>query len=93
MSYSIVPSTRFKKSLKKYLKNPSEKKLIMEVIDLLQMGGSDSIPKKMKPHKLIGNYKDCLECHILPDLLLIWEQDENQKEIYLLDIGSHSELF
>jgi mRNA interferase YafQ len=93
MNYSIVPSTRFKKSLKKYLKNPTEKKLIIEVIELLQMGGSDSIPKKMKPHKLIGNYKDCLECHILPDLLLIWEQDEIKKEIYLLDIGSHSDLF
>lgn len=47
----------------------------------------------MKPHKLIGNYKGCLECHIMPDLLIIWEQDEKEMEIYLLDIGSHSDLF
>lgn len=93
MNYSIVPSTRFKKSLKKYLKNSYEKKLIMEVIDILQIGGFDAVPPKMKPHKLIGNYNGCLECHILPDLLIIWEQDETEMEIYLLDIGSHSDLF
>jgi mRNA interferase YafQ len=74
MNYNIVPSTRFKKSLKKYLKNPLERKSIFEVLELLKMDGFDSIPPKMKPHKLIGNYKGCLECHIMPDLLLIWEQ-------------------
>ena len=93
MSYSIVPSTHFKKGLKKRLKNPSEKKSIFEFIELLKTNGFGAIPKSMKPHKLIGNYKGCLECHILPDLLIIWEQDDAEKEIYLLDIGSHSELF
>lgn len=93
MSYSIVPSTRFKKGLKKRLKNIAEKKSIFEVIELLKTDGFDAIPKNMKPHKLIGNYKGCLECHIMPDLLIIWEQDDEVKEIYLLDIGSHSELF
>ena len=93
MSYSIVPSTRFKKGLKKRLKNPAYKKYIFEVIELLKTNGFDAIPKNMKPHNLIGNYKGCLECHIMPDLLIIWEQDDAEKEIYLLDIGSHSELF
>ena len=93
MNYSIVPSTRFKKSLKKYLKTPLVRKSIFDVIELLKSGGFDSIPPKMKPHKLIGNYKGCLECHIMPDLLIIWEQDETEKEIYLLDLGSHSDLF
>ena len=87
MSYSIVPSTRFKKGLKKRLKNSSEKESIFEVIELLKTNGFDAIPKNMKPHKLIGNYKGCLECHIMPDLLIIWEQDDAEKEIYLLDIG------
>lgn len=93
MSYSIVPSTRFKKGLKKRLKNSLEKKDISQVIELLKTNGFDAIPKNMKPHKLIGNYKGCLECHIMPNLLIIWEQDDAEREIYLLDIGSHSELF
>ena len=93
MKYNLVPSTRFKKSLKKYLNKPSERSKIFELLEALKSDGFDGVPIKMKPHKLIGNYKGCLECHILPDLLLIWEQDDELKEIYLLDIGSHSDLF
>jgi mRNA interferase YafQ len=93
MGYSIVASTRFKKSPKKHLKNSADKNCTFEVIGLLKMAGFDAIPQNMKPHKLIGNYKGCLECHIMPDLLIIWEQDETENEIYLLDLGSHSDLF
>lgn len=93
MGYKIVPSSRFKKGLKKRLKNSAKKKGIFNVIELLRTNGFDSLPKIMKLHKLIGNYKGCLECHIMPYLLLIWEQDDAEKEIYLLDIGSHSDLF
>ncbi|WP_436410303.1 type II toxin-antitoxin system YafQ family toxin [Parapedobacter flavus] len=52
------------------------------------------MPKKMKPHTLVGNYKGAWECHIFPDLLLIWEQEDNPvNEIHLIRVGSHSELF
>lgn len=93
MSYNLVPSTRFKKSLKKYLNKPLERSKILQLMKFLKIDGFNSVPIKMKPHKLIGNYKGCLECHILPDLLLIWEQDDEAKEIHLLNIGSHSDLF
>ncbi|WP_106134714.1 type II toxin-antitoxin system mRNA interferase toxin, RelE/StbE family [Mongoliibacter ruber] len=45
----------------------------------------------MKPHKLTGNYLGTWECHILHGLLLIWQQTESPKEIYLMRLGSHSE--
>jgi len=82
-----------RKGSKNALKIPQRRNHIFEVIELLKTNGFDAIPKNMKPHKLIGNYKGCLECHILPDLLIIWEQDDAEREIYLLDIGSHSDLF
>ncbi len=56
MSYNIVPSTRFKKSLKKYLKIPSKKEAIKSTINLLADGGYKTIPATMLPHKLKGNY-------------------------------------
>lgn len=93
MNYSLVPSTRFKKSLKKYLNKPAEKNKIIKLLDVLKTRGFAAVPLKMKPHKLIGNYRECLEFHIMPDLLIIWEQDDEAREIYLLDIGSHSDLF
>ena len=48
--------------------------------------------KKYKPHKLLGDYKDCMECHIESDTLLIW-LDENTNVVKLLRLGTHSELF
>ena len=51
------------------------------------------IPETFRPHKLlIGRYKGCMECHIEPDFLLIW-LDENSEYIEVIRIGSHSELF
>ena len=48
----------------------------------------------MRPHKLSGTYDGHWECHVLPDLLVIWEQNEDpEKEIYIIRIGSHAELF
>ena len=46
-----------------------------------------------RPHKLQGKYKGCWECHINPDWLLVWEQDDRQLRLILVDTGSHSDLF
>jgi mRNA interferase YafQ len=88
--YELLITTKFKKDLKKY---KGEFSIIKEVLDILKEKGVSGIPQKMKPHPLKGNYKDCLECHIKPDLLIIWIQVENPKEITLVRIGSHAELF
>ena len=50
------------------------------------------IPESYEPHKLIGQYKGCMECHIEGDFLLIW-LDINSDIIEIIRIGSHSELF
>ncbi len=43
------------------------------------------------PHKLSGRYRGTWECHIGPDWLLIWYQDED--EMKLIRTGTHSDLF
>jgi len=87
--YELEFSSQFKKDLKKieHLKNKREKlKIVLN--ELIQTG---NLNEKYKTHKLIGNYKNYSECHILPDLLLIWKIKNNV--IYLARIGSHSDLF
>lgn len=92
--YQIAPATQFKKDLKKYLNRNEEKQAISEVIDLLAANGNKTIPSKMKPHKLSGKYNGYWECHIKPDLLLIWLQTELPvPKIYLTRVGAHAELF
>ncbi|WP_454961391.1 type II toxin-antitoxin system YafQ family toxin [Capnocytophaga leadbetteri] len=92
-SFLLKYSTSFKKDLKVISNNTQKLQKTVEVLGMLQECGVEGIPRKMKPHKLIGQYKGALECHIEPDLLIIWEEYLDEKEISLLRLGSHSELF
>jgi len=65
--------------------------LLNELFLALEKTGK--VPAKNKPHKLTGNYKGFLECHIQPDWLLIWFQNDTQKVIQLTRTGTHSDLF
>ena len=49
------------------------------------------LPKRCRPHVLSGEWRDCWECHIAPDWLLIYRFTEN--EIHFLRTGTHSDLF
>jgi len=91
--YQLEVTTKFKKDLKKIKKSAIDFEHTTKVLKLLQQSGFEGIPQHMKPHQLIGNYKDCWECHIKPDLLIIWLQFESPNIIRLVRIGSHSDLF
>ena len=88
--YELFYTSKFKKDLKKF---KSDFILIGDFLKDLQEKGIQGVPTKMKPHRLRGNYKDNWECHIKPDLLVIWFQIEKPKKITLVRIGSHSDLF
>ena len=87
---TIHYSTKAKKDLKKYRSNIKLMEALFEVLDKLKKG--ESIPSKNKPHELIGNYKNCMECHVGNDFLLIWI-DAVSDIVEIVRIGSHSELF
>lgn len=60
-----------------------------EVFGLLVKG--HALPEKYRNHPLKGDYTGYMECHIKPDLLLIYKVDED--ELILVRLGSHSDLF
>lgn len=80
----------FKKDLKKYQNYPEKIEALEIILKCLQEAGT--VPAKYKPHRLKGQYPDCMECHIGSDYLLIWMDPENNV-IKLVRLGSHSELF
>ena len=49
------------------------------------------LPDTCRDHDLIGNWKGFRECHLKPDLLLIYRQIDD--ELQLARLGSHNELF
>ncbi|WP_329805006.1 type II toxin-antitoxin system YafQ family toxin [Flavobacterium facile] len=89
--FTIIFSSQFKKDFKLCQKRKYDFSLFDEIYDLLEETGE--VPTKNKPHILKGNYKEHWECHIKPDWLLIWLQDNEEKTIKLIRTGTHSDLF
>ncbi|WRC45407.1 type II toxin-antitoxin system YafQ family toxin [Helicobacter pylori] len=81
---------KFTKDLKKHILN---QKIELEVFDLVVENLRNQIPldKRFKDHALVGTYKGCRECHIKPDVLLMYRVKGNV--LTLVRLGSHSELF
>lgn len=59
------------------------------IISKLQAG--ETLDEKNVDHPLTGNWLGFRDCHIKPDLVLIYRVFEGQ--LQLARIGSHSELF
>ena len=87
--YKIFRTSSFKKDYKKL--NAKEKELLKTVITKLANG--KELEEKYKDHNLTGNYLGCRECHVKPDLLLIYRIDDDILELALVRVGSHSKLF
>ena len=71
----------------------NNKKKVEKQLEVFRMLENEiELSSEYNAHKLIGNYKGCLECHVEGDFLLIWI-DENAGIIEAVRLGSHSELF
>ncbi|WP_455756341.1 type II toxin-antitoxin system YafQ family toxin [Sulfurimonas sp.] len=87
--YSLFRTASFKKQYKKLSSN--DKVLVKEVIILLAQ--NITLDEKYKDHKLTGNFKDLRECHVKPDLLLIYKINDDILELALVQVGNHGSLF
>ena len=90
--YTVHYTNKFKKNLKKVLKQGKSIDKLMNVVDKLACG--ESLEAKYKNHRLIDdkNYKNCGECHIEPDWLLVYQYNENKLILLLVNTGSHSDV-
>ncbi len=86
----LQPTTQYKKDYKRIRNNVQKVEDLKEILKKLMY--EEPIPSEYLPHKLSGNYKGCMECHVQNDFLLIWV-DEKNDIIELVRLGSHSELF
>lgn len=81
---------QFKKDLKRYQNQPKKIDILLKVLEHLSKEGT--VPTQFDPHPLKGSYAGYLECHVENDFLLIWFDEENF-QIRLVRVGTHSELF
>ena len=66
---------------------------MLDVVDKLACG--EKLELKYKNHNLRDDnyYKNCGECHIDPDWLLVYQYNNDKLILILVNTGSHSELF
>ena len=91
MTYKVTTSKQFEKEVKLCSKRGYDMESLRAVIKILTEKGV--LPKEYKPHKLKGDFKGTIECHIAADWLLIYEKAEEIKLIRLVRTGTHSDLF
>ncbi len=87
--FQMLRTSQFKRDAKKVTKRGKDTARLRTVIVMLAQGRT--LPAKYRDHRLKGIYKDCRECHIEPDWLLIYRIEANV--LQLIRTGSHADLF
>jgi len=86
---SITYTGRFRKDLKRMIKQGADKAQLQKVLNTLQEG--EPLDSKYEDHPLHGKLSGKRDCHITPDWVLIYAVDKNQLTLYRT--GTHSDLF
>ena len=58
---------------------------------LILLAADSPLPPNYRDHPLTGDWADARDCHLRPDLVLIYRKPDAEK-LQLLRLGSHSEL-
>ena len=88
----IKQSGRFKRDLKRESKGQYRKILQSEFVAIVANLANDAnLAPSLRDHALTGDWKDHRDCHIRPDLVLIYRKPDDDT-LDLVRLGSHSEL-
>ena len=89
---TIERTGQFKRDYKRESKGLHRGTLENDLVTVLAMLLKDQpLPEKYRDHVLSGNWSDHRDCHIKPDLILIYRKP-NATVLQLVRLGSHSTL-
>ena len=89
--YKVVTAKQFRKDYKKMSKSGRfDLAHFNDIVNTLANG--KTLHEKYKDHALKGRMKGLRECHLKPDLLLVYKIYEGRLILELVRLGSHSEL-
>lgn len=89
MVYKIATTKRFDKEYLKLSQN--DRKLVKEVIN--RLAKDEVLERKYKDHPLKGELEGFRDCHVKPDLVLIYSKNKDTLILTAFRINTHSELF
>jgi len=92
MNREVKRTSQFKKDFKR-IRN--DVRLVSELTETIcRLSADVPLPESMCDHDLHGCWEGCRDCHVRPDVVLIYQKYEDVvKFLKLMRVGSHSELF
>lgn len=89
---TIERTGQFKRDYKRELRGPHRSTLEQDFLGILKALLADEVlPSRLYDHALTGDWKDHRDCHLKPDLVLIYRKPDDET-LQLVRLGSHSEL-
>ncbi len=88
----IEPTGQFNRDFKREAKGPHRHTLDGDFLAVLgQLVNDQPLAERYRDHPLGGEWKDHRDCHVRPDLVLIYRKPDDAV-LQLVRLGSHSEL-
>lgn len=91
MKFEVRFINQFKNDLKLSQKQGKNVDKLFAIVEKLANG--EPLEEKYRDHALTGNYKNCRECHIEPDWLLVHEIFDDVLVLLFNRVGTYAELF
>ena len=89
---TIRYTNRFRRDYKREKAGRHSKTLDRDLTDVVKQLAADTpLPRRNFDHPLSGEWSDHRDCHIKPDLVLIYRKPDTT-HLDLVRLGSHSEL-
>jgi mRNA interferase YafQ len=89
---TIERTTKFKRDFKRELKGQYRATIDRDVVEVLKLLAFDQkLDQRYRDHPLSGNWAGHRDCHVRPDLVLIYQKPDDNT-LRLARLGSHSEL-
>ena len=88
----VKHTSRFRRDYRREQSGQHSKRLdalLMETVNMLAK--DEQLPRRYFDHALSGEWSDHRDCHIRPDLVLIYRKPD-ATSLELVRLGSHSEL-
>ena len=86
---NLVRASSFRRDLRRASRRGKDIRKIEEITDRLV--ADEPLDARHHRHRLVGNWHPFWECHIEPNWLLVWDEDETT--IMLMHTGTHSDIF
>ena len=91
MSRTVKKTSQFKKDFKRIRHDVALKAEVIAVS--AKLAADIPLPESFRDHPLHNNWEGARDCHVRPDVVLIYRKYEDVLKILKLErLGSHSEL-